>query len=221
MTPGLLLLIWKSQFANVRANQVGGCRTRPTQTGARPEPTGLSMLLPGLASFFPCMPQPAGLQGSSRSDLTEERGSFESAAAAKKPPPLPPPAPGGLPVGCPEDPLGEAGQSARLLLVPPQVLAQQDRERAQRLLLEDQPLRLQPTLGDGRLKPKLPRGRRKDAAHTFARASDRRRFIHGHPQRIPQGSRWSWALRRFVASSPEGQRAQLSAAESDLRSARV
>lgn len=43
-------------------------------------------------------------------------------------------------MGCPEDPLGETGQSLRLLLVPVQVLAQQVRERAKRLLLEHEPL---------------------------------------------------------------------------------
>lgn len=55
-------------------------------------------------------------------------------------------------MGGPEDPLGETGQSLRLLLVPLEVLAQQLSERAKRLLLEREPLRLERALGDGRLK---------------------------------------------------------------------
>lgn len=46
----------------------------------------------------------------------------------------------------------EAAQSLRLLPVAEQVLAQQVTERAQCVLLEQQPLRLQQPLGDGGLE---------------------------------------------------------------------
>lgn len=96
------------------------------------------------------MLQPVGLQGSSRSDLKDEFDSFKHGVVAKVH--VLPPEVHAVPVGCPEDPLGETGQSLRLLLVPLQVLAQQGRERAKRLLLEHEPLRLEQTLGDGRLE---------------------------------------------------------------------
>lgn len=59
-------------------------------------------------------------------------------------------------MGRSEGPGGGAAQPLGLLLVPLQVLAQKAVERAQRLLLELQPLRPEQTLGDGGLE--LPTG---------------------------------------------------------------